>query len=391
MTQRPRSEAEHPRIAPCRPERPEAVGERPPDGAPPAYQLRSRGLDPRDRPKARGPERARSVPEIAGAAVVDERARPTSVRKAPVRDLDVGRGFDLVDAPFLRAHPQRSATFQEVSGAASHRERRDDALQPRIDPRDRPDPIVRVDHPDPAIGGGDDRRGIADRDCGHDLARGRIDGGERVGRSDDRAFRAERRDERRSYRGHGDEHRADQEQAPSETTATAQKHPARGPEPERRACALDELPAALVALVPLLRETAPEDGVELRMARYRRRLFLHVSPERLCLALAPKRRPAGEALVEDAGERVLVGACVDVSLSDLLRREVVERAGEPTESSGCSALTEALREAEVAEVAVVPGIDEHVRRLDVTVHESTLVGRVQRAGDLLDERKRALG
>ena len=75
-------------------------------------------------------------------------------------------------------------------------------------------------------------------------------------------------------------------------------------EAERLARRLDQLGAALVALVALLGERLLEHRVELGVAAQRRRLLLHVRPHRLRLGLAAKRRRARQALVEHARERV---------------------------------------------------------------------------------------
>ena len=82
-----------------------------------------------------------------------------------------------------------------------------------------------------------------------------------------------------------------------------------------------------VALAGLLREPPVQHRIQRRIALERRRLLAQVRPHRLGRRLAAERRRAGEALVEHAGERVAVGAPVDRLAADLLRGEVVERAG----------------------------------------------------------------
>ena len=47
-----------------------------------------------------------------------------------------------------------------------------------------------------------------------------------------------------------------------------------------------------------------------------------------------------------------------------------------------------MRDAEVDEVREVVGGEQHVLRLDVAVHETVAVRRVQRGGDLTDDRHR---
>ena len=98
-------------------------------------------------------------------------------------------------------------------------------------------------------------------------------------------------------------------------------------------------------------------------------------PERLRLGLAPKRRLTGEELVEHARECVLVCSAVDVAATDLLGREVVERAGKPS-GNGRAAGTDLRRQSEVGEVAVIRRVDEDVARLDVAVDELARVGGV---------------
>ena len=115
-----------------------------------------------------------------------------------------------------------------------------------------------------------------------------------------------------------------------------------------------------------------------------------MSPESLRLVLAPERRRAREALVQDAGERIPVRAPVDLATADLLGRQVIERAREQA-GLGCSTVGELLREAEVAQVAVLRGVDEDVPRLHVAVHEPSSVGRVERLGDLADKGERSPG
>ena len=50
-----------------------------------------------------------------------------------------------------------------------------------------------------------------------------------------------------------------------------------------------------------------------------------------------------------------------------------------------------LRDAEVGEVAVPTLVEEHVRRLDVTVHQTPLVGGIECVGELRGECHRLRG
>ena len=102
------------------------------------------------------------------------------------------------------------------------------------------------------------------------------------------------------------------------------------------------------------------------------------------LGAAPEGRRPGEALVEDAGERVLVGATVDLVAADLLGRDVVAR---PERADGVERrcrFAERPGQTEVGEVDVLVLIEEHVRGLDVAVDEPARVCRVERSGNLLE-------
>ncbi len=71
---------------------------------------------------------------------------------------------------------------------------------------------------------------------------------------------------------------------------------------------LDQLGAAGGAVVAVLGERLAQHRVERGVALQRRRLLLHVRPQRLGLGRAPERRRAGQALVQHAGERVHVAS-----------------------------------------------------------------------------------
>ena len=96
-----------------------------------------------------------------------------------------------------------------------------------------------------------------------------------------------------------------------------------------------------------------------------------------------------EQLVQHARERILVGPPVHVAPADLLRGEVVERSREAPVAV-VPPSTELLRQAEVAQVAMVGRVDEDVSGLDVAVDEPTLVRGVERVRDLADEPHRTL-
>ena len=103
---------------------------------------------------------------------------------------------------------------------------------------------------------------------------------------------------------------------------------------KRRARGREQLAGQAVATARLLGERAGEDrGVELPgeigagLAR-RSRLLVHVRPQERDVGRAREGRLPGQALVEDAAERVDVRALVDGVARDLLGGDVLERADE---------------------------------------------------------------
>ena len=104
------------------------------------------------------------------------------------------------------------------------------------------------------------------------------------------------------------------------------------------------------------------------------------------------RNGAREALEEQARQPVLVGTRVDRVAADLLRRDVVDGPHElPVRRP---AIRRAPGQAEVREVcmlAAVGVVEQDVARLDVSMHEATAVGGVERVGDLRGDRDRAPG
>ena len=212
---------------------------------------------------------------------------------------------------------------------------------------------------------------------------------------------------RRDLRSHPDRQSEDRRDGCKHESGRTGHQPPRRPrrrldrfdQAERRACRAHELTRRAVAPAGVLGERAGEDGVQVAgelgagLAR-RGRLLVHVRPEESDVGCPRERRLAGQALVEDAAERVQVGARVDVVPGDLLGRDVLQRAddvarrGDPAQRAG------ALGQAEVGEVTVLLAAgarDQDVRGLHVTVDEPLLVGRVQRLGNLLEQRDRANG
>ena len=95
-----------------------------------------------------------------------------------------------------------------------------------------------------------------------------------------------------------------------------------------------------------------------------------------------ERLPAREAFVEQAAERVDVGSTVDLVAADLLGRDVVDRAHQRCVAGGRTFVAETLRQPEISQVGMPAPVDQHVRRLDVPVHQPTLVRGIERAADL---------
>ena len=160
-----------------------------------------------------------------------------------------------------------------------------------------------------------------------------------------------------------------------------------------------ELAAARVAIGRSLRKRSREDGVEgsrqLRLHdRQLRRRLVEMREDHGELALARVRPHAGQAFEEHAAERVHVGPQVDRPALDLLRWDVVDRADEASLAGEAAHRRRVSREAEVAEIRVLPAVDrgdEDVAGLDVAVDEAGRMSCVERLGDLRDQRERAVG
>ena len=149
-----------------------------------------------------------------------------------------------------------------------------------------------------------------------------------------------------------------------------------------------DLGAGRVPCVRLLRQRAGEDLSD-RSDLERRRL-LEVGEEERDLRVRTKRRPAGERLVENARERVLIRASVDRVAADLFRRDV-RRCAEREPRPRVIRRTECSTEAEVGQIRVVGVVEEDVRRLDVAMDEAARVRRIESRSDLGADRERAAG
>ena len=152
-----------------------------------------------------------------------------------------------------------------------------------------------------------------------------------------------------------------------------------------------------MAGVRLLGQRAGDHRVELGrqladpLAGLRRRL-LEVREHDGDVGVADERDLAGEALEEQAPERVHVGAGVDRIASHLLGRDVGERAEQALRDVRRLQVARRRGDAEIREVAVLALlllVDQDVARLDVAVHQAARVRGVERRGHLSDQGDRA--
>ena len=168
---------------------------------------------------------------------------------------------------------------------------------------------------------------------------------------------------------------------------------------ERGLSGADELAAGRVPLGRRLGERRLEDGVErggqvCAVVGELRRRIVQVREDHRQLALAVERRGAGEALEEQAAERVDVGPAVDLAALDLLGRDVVDRADEAAIARQAADGGDVARQAEVADEGVLAlrsVRDENIAGLDVAVDEPGPVRGVQRVGHLAGDPERAFG
>ncbi len=100
--------------------------------------------------------------------------------------------------------------------------------------------------------------------------------------------------------------------------------------------------------------------------------------------LVGERCPARRALVRQASERVDVRCAGRLRAAEHLGREVVERPHHHPRL-GEHRVRATLREPEVGQVGRTRLVDDHVRRLDVAMHDAAGVQRVQTRGDVGDD------
>ena len=219
-----------------------------------------------------------------------------------------------------------------------------------------------------------------------DLVGPRVDPDNRV-RSGDEGLRsrtapAERSDEQRRDGRYRDSGRRERPAAPG-ASVRDQRALGRG-----RKVGTRRVPVARV-----LRHSPADHRVhragQLRSALGRgRRLLFEVCPGDRKPGIARERRLAGQALVEQAAERVHVRPSVDVAALDLLGRQVRRRSERGSLRLRRCPLRQPARQPEVGEVDVLVVVEQHVRRLHVPVHEPLRVRGVERLRDLRDDRQR---
>src|SRR5690348_1314698 len=99
-----------------------------------------------------------------------------------------------------------------------------------------------------------------------------------------------------------------------------------------------------------------------------------------------------EAFIENAGQRVLIAPAVGGLALDLFRGQVIDRTDELPGSGQAADARRLLGQAEVGQVAVVAagaGLGPYVGGLDVAMHETALMGHVQRFCYLANELRSA--
>jgi hypothetical protein len=112
-----------------------------------------------------------------------------------------------------------------------------------------------------------------------------------------------------------------------------------------------------------------------------------VGVHRRQLSPALERRRSGKRLVGDAGKRVDVGAGIDGATRDLLGGDVADGSQHLPGLGQLALARDQAADSEVAEehpLALAGMFEEDVRRLDVAVYESGVVGGVEGARELGD-------
>src|SRR5690606_10452772 len=154
---------------------------------------------------------------------------------------------------------------------------------------------------------------------------------------------------------------------------------------------LGEAAGALDPLGAILAERQLQQlGGHLRAVARQRQLGPHMLEHGGHRAVGRKRRLALEHLIEDAAERIDVGAVIEVGPVALLRGHVLGGA-EHLAGAGQLHGVDAAGDAEVEDLddgADADGLDEDVVGLEVAVEDAVLVGLAEALGDLLGELER---
>ena len=169
-------------------------------------------------------------------------------------------------------------------------------------------------------------------------------------------------------------------------------------EPEGQAQRVGELPAAGKTIFGSLRQGAQQDVIGGRRKagpprgqRWRR--YRQVRVQHRHDFMPGKWRLAGQQRVHRARQGVLIRARVDLVTSDLLGRAIMRRPQDVAGSGLADPRQRAFRQPEIGQVHMIgpagPRIDEHVGRLDVTVHQPGGMRGIQGRGHRGDDRGRA--
>ncbi len=148
-----------------------------------------------------------------------------------------------------------------------------------------------------------------------------------------------------------------------------------------------ELAGAREAILGALGHRPPHDVVERRrqaghQRRGRRDLRLEVRRESGLLVAGREGRAAGERVEEHAPEGVDVGAGVERLAANLLGSEVGQSSGPLAVAARGAGAVDAQAEVRQVDVLLAVGVgDQHVRRLDVAVHQAAGVRGVEGVGD----------
>ncbi len=167
-----------------------------------------------------------------------------------------------------------------------------------------------------------------------------------------------------------------------------------GDQAERLPQRLGELAAGPVALLGGLRQPSRQylvrrTGQALYPQAQRRRRLGHVRQQHRHSLVPFERRRAGQQLVRQAGQRVLIGPPVHRLAPDLLRRRVVRGTQELPRPGQAGRGHRPLAHPEVRKIHVIglvlPRVHQDVRGLDIPVYQPRAVRGIQRRSHRRDE------